>query len=141
MFRVEAETKRQESRSRLLKLIGSSVSVNTPTMIKREPSRVIVLPSGSSVPNKSAARRVPTIAVGVSESSRKKMPDLRERFWMERNSGEVPTTVTEGRKESATSPLRELTEMASGATEATLSSFLIVLTSLRVRLDLRYLLE
>ena len=50
LLRAEAETNREESRSRLLKLIGSSTSVRTPTIMKRSPRRVRVFPTGSPVP-------------------------------------------------------------------------------------------
>ena len=55
-------------------------------------------------------------------------------------SGLVPTTVALGTVVSV-SPLRELTETARGETAATLSIFLMVVTSFRVRLDLRYWVE
>ena len=49
-LRTEAETNREESRSRLLKFIGSSVFERTPTMINLSPRRVRDFPIGSSVP-------------------------------------------------------------------------------------------
>ncbi len=76
-------------------------------------------------------------AVGVSASSRRKVPFLRFKFWILRKSGLVPTMVAEG-TELSVSPLRELTETARGETAATPSMSWMVLTSLRVRLDFRY---
>ena len=76
-------------------------------------------------------------AVGVSVFSRRKVPFLRLKFWILMKSGLVPTTVAEGTKLSV-SPRRELTETARGETAETLSSFSMVVMSLRVRLDFRY---
>lgn len=80
LFRAAAETKIAESRSRLLKLIGSSTSERTPTIIKRSPRRVTVFPIGSPVPKRSPASLAPITAVGVEVSSFRKVPDFRLRF-------------------------------------------------------------
>ena len=101
---------------------------------------MIVLPIGSAVPNRELASLVPMTAVGVSESSRRKTPFLRLRFWILRKSGLVPMTVAEGTVVSV-SPLSELTDIASGETAATPSIFLMVSTSFKVKLDLRYCVE
>ena len=82
----------------------------------------------------------PITAVAVGASSLRKVPDLRVKFWILIKSGLVPTTGTEGRKVSS-SPERELTETARGATEAILSSFSIVATSFKVKLDFKYIEE
>ena len=63
------------------------------------------------------------------------MPDFRVKFWILRKLVFVPTTVAEGTRSS---PLRELTETARGATEETLLSFSIRAASFMVRLDFRY---
>ena len=117
--------------------MGSSTSARTPTIMKRWPRSVMVLLIGSAVPKRVLASLVPMTAVGVSASSRRKVPFLRFRFWIFRKSGFVPTMVAEGTMFSV-SPLRELTETARGETAAMPSTFSMVLMSLRVRLDFKY---
>ena len=140
LLSADAQTKNESSRSTLLKLIGSSTSASTPIMINLCPRSVIVLPIGSAVPKRELANLVPMTAVGVSESSRRKTPFLRLRFWILRKSGFVPITVADGTVVSV-SPLSELTDIASGETAATPSIFLIVSISFKVKLDLRYCVD
>ena len=134
-LRAEAETRRQESRSKLLKLMGFSTGERTPVMMNFSPRRVRDLPIGSPVPKRSLARLTPITAVFVDEFSRKKVPDFKVRFWTLRKSEVVPTTVAEGTISSAR---RVFTDTAIGATAEISGRDLIAETSLRERLDLRY---
>lgn len=117
----------ESSKSRRLRLMGSSVVAKTPVMMKRWPKMVKVLPMGSVVLKSLRERDLPITADLREELlwSLRKEPDLSGRWVILTKSGVVPRILTESIVCLALT-VREVIE--SGATAVTESRRLIDLT-------------